>query len=129
MAPILTPEDVVRRIAAECTFVDERGRRRHSAETGRRDRAAERKAIPGAAAGAAASPIESAAAPVSTNAGSVPFLHLSSATRKYLNGLAYGNPSKVLSFARIASGQTRLLNMWQARYVAGARRTGHGSTY
>ena len=25
MAPILTPEDVVRRIAAECTFVDERG--------------------------------------------------------------------------------------------------------
>jgi hypothetical protein len=26
MASILTPEDVVRRIAAECTFVDERGR-------------------------------------------------------------------------------------------------------
>ena len=25
MAPILTPEDVVRRIAAECTYVDERG--------------------------------------------------------------------------------------------------------
>jgi hypothetical protein len=25
MAPILTPEDVVGRIAAECTFVDERG--------------------------------------------------------------------------------------------------------
>jgi hypothetical protein len=25
MTPILTPEDVVRRIAAECTFVDERG--------------------------------------------------------------------------------------------------------
>jgi hypothetical protein len=25
MAPILTPEDVIRRIAAECTFVDERG--------------------------------------------------------------------------------------------------------
>jgi hypothetical protein len=25
MAPILTPEDVVRRIAAECTFVDEQG--------------------------------------------------------------------------------------------------------
>jgi hypothetical protein len=25
MAPILTPEDVVRRIAAECVFVDERG--------------------------------------------------------------------------------------------------------
>ena len=25
MAPILTPEDVVSRIAAECTFVDERG--------------------------------------------------------------------------------------------------------
>jgi hypothetical protein len=25
MAPILTPEDVVRRIAAECTFIDERG--------------------------------------------------------------------------------------------------------
>lgn len=25
MAPILTPEDVVRRIAAECTFTDERG--------------------------------------------------------------------------------------------------------
>jgi hypothetical protein len=25
MAAILTPEDVVRRIAAECTFVDERG--------------------------------------------------------------------------------------------------------
>jgi hypothetical protein len=25
MAPILTPEDVVRRIAAECTFVDGRG--------------------------------------------------------------------------------------------------------
>jgi hypothetical protein len=25
MAPILTPEDVVRRIAAECTFGDERG--------------------------------------------------------------------------------------------------------
>ena len=24
MAPVLTPEDVVRRIAAECTFVDER---------------------------------------------------------------------------------------------------------
>jgi hypothetical protein len=25
MAPVLTPEDVVRRIAAECTFLDERG--------------------------------------------------------------------------------------------------------
>jgi hypothetical protein len=25
MAAILTPEDVVRRIAAECTFIDERG--------------------------------------------------------------------------------------------------------
>jgi hypothetical protein len=25
MGPILTPEDVVRRIAAECNFVDERG--------------------------------------------------------------------------------------------------------
>ena len=25
MAPMLTPEDVVRRIAAECAFVDERG--------------------------------------------------------------------------------------------------------
>jgi hypothetical protein len=25
MAPILTPEDVVRRIAAECTYGDERG--------------------------------------------------------------------------------------------------------
>jgi hypothetical protein len=25
MAPVLAPEDVVRRIAAECTFVDERG--------------------------------------------------------------------------------------------------------
>ena len=25
MAPILTPEDLVRCIAAECTFVDERG--------------------------------------------------------------------------------------------------------
>jgi hypothetical protein len=25
MAAMLTPEDVVRRIAAECTFVDERG--------------------------------------------------------------------------------------------------------
>jgi hypothetical protein len=25
MAPVLTPEDVVRRIAAECAFVDERG--------------------------------------------------------------------------------------------------------
>ena len=25
MAPVLTPEDVVRRIAAECTFVDEHG--------------------------------------------------------------------------------------------------------
>ena len=25
MAPILTPEDVVRRVAAECVFVDERG--------------------------------------------------------------------------------------------------------
>jgi hypothetical protein len=25
MAPVLTPEDVVKRIAAECTFVDERG--------------------------------------------------------------------------------------------------------
>ena len=25
MGPVSTPEDVVRRIAAECTFVDERG--------------------------------------------------------------------------------------------------------
>ena len=25
MAAILTPEDVIRRIAAECTFIDERG--------------------------------------------------------------------------------------------------------
>jgi hypothetical protein len=25
MAPVLTPKDVVKRIAAECTFVDERG--------------------------------------------------------------------------------------------------------
>jgi hypothetical protein len=30
MASILTPEDVVRRIAAECTFIDERGAHRHS---------------------------------------------------------------------------------------------------
>jgi len=46
MAPILTPEDVVRRIAAECAFVDEHG----AAQIGRRDRAAVRKPIPGAAA-------------------------------------------------------------------------------
>ena len=26
MPPVLTAEDVVRRIAAECTFIDERGR-------------------------------------------------------------------------------------------------------
>jgi len=25
MAPILSPEDVVRRVATECTFIDDRG--------------------------------------------------------------------------------------------------------
>ena len=48
MASILTPEDVVRRIAAECTFIDERGARRHSPETGRRARAPVRRPIPAA---------------------------------------------------------------------------------
>ena len=46
MAPILTPEDVVRRIAAECTFIRRAGRRRDSTGTGRRDRTAVRGAIP-----------------------------------------------------------------------------------
>ena len=45
MALTLTPEDVVRRIAAGCAF-DERRRRRHSVDAGRRDRASVRRAIP-----------------------------------------------------------------------------------
>jgi hypothetical protein len=46
MAAKLTAENVVRRIAAECTFIDERGARRHSPEPGRGDRAPVRRAIP-----------------------------------------------------------------------------------
>ena len=45
MAPILTAEDVVGRIAAECTFVDERGAVGIRPPTGRRNRAVWR-AIP-----------------------------------------------------------------------------------
>jgi len=53
MAQILTAEDVVRRIAAEC--VCRRARwRRHSVGAGSRDRSAIWRAIPGAAASAAA---------------------------------------------------------------------------
>ena len=48
MPSILTAEDVVRRIAAECTFVDDQGGGRNSGETGGRDSysAAIRRAIP-----------------------------------------------------------------------------------
>jgi hypothetical protein len=37
MASIFTAEDVVRRIAAECAFVDERSRGRYLTQAGRRD--------------------------------------------------------------------------------------------
>ena len=53
MAPILTPDDVVRRIAAECTFVNERGGVGIRLKP-RRNRAAIRAAIPRTAASAAA---------------------------------------------------------------------------
>jgi hypothetical protein len=43
MAPILTPEDVVRRIAAECACVDERGGVGIRLEPAARDRAAVRQ--------------------------------------------------------------------------------------
>jgi len=56
MAPILTPEDVDRRIAAECTFVDERGAVGIREGTGRCHRTAVRGAIPSTAASAAAFP-------------------------------------------------------------------------
>jgi hypothetical protein len=49
MASILTAEDVVKLIAAECAFVDERGGVGDPAEASGRDRAAVRRAIPPAA--------------------------------------------------------------------------------
>ena len=65
MAPILTAEDVVRRIAAECAYVDDRGRGWHSDQTGGGDRAAIWRAIPsGTAAAATEALFETAAAPV-----------------------------------------------------------------
>jgi hypothetical protein len=81
MAAILTAEDVVQRIAAECAFVDERGG----------DRAAVWGAIPPRAA-----PQESAIGEITSPAltkWSVAafFLHLTYATRKALNGLSCAN--------------------------------------
>jgi hypothetical protein len=64
MAPILTAEDVVRRIAAECAYVDERGGVGIPVGAGGRDRASVWRAIPGAAASAAAPAGETAAAAV-----------------------------------------------------------------
>jgi hypothetical protein len=45
MPPTLTAEDVVKRIAAECAFVDERGAVGNPPEAGNRDREAVRGAI------------------------------------------------------------------------------------
>jgi hypothetical protein len=65
MPLILTTEDVVERIAAECTFVYERGAVGIRLEPARRDRAAIRRTIPGAAPSAAAPVGETAASPLS----------------------------------------------------------------
>jgi hypothetical protein len=64
MTSILTREDVVRRIAAECTFIDERGAVGFSPETGRRDRAPVRRTIPATAPTKAKPPAKAAAAAV-----------------------------------------------------------------
>jgi hypothetical protein len=57
-------ENVVRRIAAECTFIDERGAVGFSPETGRRDRAPVRRTIPATAPTKAKPPAKAAAAAV-----------------------------------------------------------------
>ena len=61
MPPILTAEDVVRRIAAECAFVDEPGGVGIRLRAGSRDRVAVRRAIPSAAAPQASAPFPQAA--------------------------------------------------------------------
>jgi hypothetical protein len=58
MASILTAEDVVRRIAAECAYVDERGGVGMRLEPAAANRTAVRRAIPGTAAAATASPVK-----------------------------------------------------------------------
>ncbi len=85
MTAILTAEDVVRRIAAECAYVDERGGVGIRL-TGGGDRAAVRGAV------SAATPTAPAAAGearslVLNGAAAGFFLHLTSATRKSLNRL------------------------------------------
>jgi hypothetical protein len=61
MAPILTPEDVVRRIVAECAYVDERGGIGIRLEPAAAIVRQYGGAIPGTAASAAASVAETAA--------------------------------------------------------------------
>jgi hypothetical protein len=61
MASILTPEDVVRRIAAECAFIDERGAVGIRLKPARRNRAPVRRAIPAAAPAKAKPPAKAAA--------------------------------------------------------------------
>jgi hypothetical protein len=78
MAPILTAEDVVRRIAAECAYIDDRG-----------GVGAVWGAIPqGAAASASASVAETAAPPLSGRWSASSFVHLTSATPNPLGRLA-----------------------------------------
>jgi hypothetical protein len=64
MAPILTPEDVVRRIAAECVFVDERGAVGIRLKPAAAIVAAVRKPIQSTAAESPASPTETTTAAV-----------------------------------------------------------------
>jgi hypothetical protein len=89
MAAILTAEDVVRRIAAECAYVDERGgvgiRLQPAAAI-----VAVRRAIPPAVAATAPASAGEAASPALSDAWLF-FLDLTFATRKPLNQLASVN--------------------------------------
>jgi hypothetical protein len=87
MALILTAEDVVRRIAAECAYIDHRGG--VGIWLGCGDRAAVWGAIPpSTAASASASVAETAAPPLSGRWSVSSFVHLPSATPNPLERLA-----------------------------------------
>ena len=88
MAAILTAEDVVQRIAAECAYVDERGGVGIRLEPAAAIVRQYGEPISGTAASAAASVGETV-----TTALSGFFLHLTFAARNPLNRLAQKNPS------------------------------------
>jgi hypothetical protein len=100
MAEILTAEDVVRRIAAECAYVDERGAVGIRLEPAAAIVRQYGEQFPTAAGARAAASVGENPSPALIDQWSLGLLlHLTFATRKPLTGLAEAKPSKVLTFA------------------------------